>query len=145
MSIADQITRIQNEVNNQTDMIAEIDSIIDILPNKPTCTIRVVLPAATCVFYWGESLLYFNGSLSGSYTAPSEIPNTHAASIATERVFENIPLGSVLTFYHPQQIVGATVDGAIEFGLTNYGFEETTKYNFAICRCNGSGTITINI
>lgn len=131
----------QFSLYKMADKLNEITTI----DSPGTCHIVLNLPAYVTVFYSGISNVYYNGTLTATHSAPSNEPLTHCVSIPVTREIPHVPIGSILVFYYPQPIQGATVEGDIEFSLTNYGLAETTDYTYAIAKCNGSGTITINV
>ena len=109
-----------------------------------TCTVSVVLPAKVAIFAWGN----FTRILSGQAT-PIALPSTagisHLLPIETTYLLENIPVGSAFTFYCANGIKSASVTGDIEFSLANHDSQFSVTCLFAMCRCNGDGTITIKV
>lgn len=123
-----------------------------------TCSVEIIVPAHICVFGWGTYERYMspnNGStwvaLPGTFNIPSIDGGAHILGMYTKYVFPNLPVGSVFTFYYPQYkegtagIIGAQVSGDIEFSLANHSSGSVSVYAAAMCKCNGSGTITITL
>ena len=109
------------------------------------------LPSNVCVFGWGTYTRLLNGTTNmGEITIPSATAGlTHVMPANVTNVFDDIPVGSVFVFYRNDGIKGASVSGNIEFTLLNHTLASMDptlgKYLFAACRCNGDGTITIQV
>lgn len=116
-----------------------------------TCSITMELPSNVCVFGWGTYTRLLNGTTNmGEITMPSATTGlTHVMPANVTNVFDDIPVGSVFVFYRNDGIKGASVSGNIEFTLLNHTlasmYPNSSKYLFAACRCNGDGTITIQV
>lgn len=117
-----------------------------------TCSVTIITPPGVCVFGYGtcDEYVRIDGInwilLKSEHTMPSTEPNGHGVPYECKRVFNNVPIGAVFTFYIlNDSIVGATVSDAINFSLMNYQYGSMSEYNFAICQCNGDGEITIAI
>lgn len=116
-----------------------------------TCSVTIIVPAGVCCFGYGKYNVYVNTgstwtSLGTDMSMPSTSSNSHYMPIEAKYEFLAIPVGSVFTFYRSGgAIKGATISGGIEFSLANHTSTTSASYNFAVCKCNGSGTITINV
>ena len=110
-----------------------------------TCSVTMNLPGYVRVFGWGEYDVSFSGTSIPTNPMPSTNPNVHVLPLDAAYIFNDVPVGATFTFYHPDGIKGASVSGDIEFGLANHELVSRTTYLFGVCRCNGDGTITIQV
>lgn len=117
-----------------------------------TCSVEIIAPAGVCVFGWGEYDQYISADNGSSWismgtglTMPGTGGNSHTMPMYAKYVFANLAVGSVFTFYYANGIKGASVSGDIEFGLANHTTTNTMKHLYGVCRCNGDGTITIQV
>lgn len=113
-----------------------------------TCNVTINVPAYMTVIGWGECTvtLTINGATFPSSSMPSTGSNSHNLAMDRTYNFPNIPVGSTFAFYYEKGFIkGATVSDNIEFSFVNNTFMTATDYNFATCRCNGDGEITINV
>lgn len=127
-----------------------------------TCTVSIITPSGVCVFGYGSCDMYLsldngatfsvlvatNSPLANAPLGETSVPASvsNYSPVPAKRVFNNIPVGSVFTFYFANgYITGATITGNIDFSRANPTGATTSNVPFAVCRCNGDGEITINI
>jgi hypothetical protein len=110
-----------------------------------TCSVEIIAPGNVCVFGWGEARINVFGTVTDPFSMPSTEVNRHSLPFDATYIFDNIPVGSTFTFYSANGIKGASVTGGVEFGLANHTTKQTSTYLFGVCRCNGDGTITIQV
>ena len=114
-----------------------------------TCNVTINAPGYVTVIGWGESTITLtaNGVTLPNSSLPSTESSVHNLPMDRTYNFPNVPVGSTFVFYTKDKkyIKGATVSDNIEFSFVNHDFVGVTDYNFAICRCNGDGEITINV
>lgn len=96
-------------------------------------------------FWLGTYDVIFQGTTIGTgLSIPSTQGNGHYFPMGVQRVFTNLPIGSTFTFKYGT-IAGASVSNTIEFSFANDTGASKSDYEFAMCKCNGDGEITINI
>lgn len=117
-----------------------------------TCTVTIIVPASVCVFGYGTYSEYINSTgtdwtlINDNKTMPSTEGFGHVNPFMAKRIFTNLPIGSIFTFYYGgSELEGAEISGSIEFSLMTHTVSSSGKYTFAICKCNGDGEITIVI
>ena len=118
-----------------------------------TCTVTMITPAGMLVIGYGECNIYLSTDYGvsftidqGSVSMPSTRGSSHYLPMFAKRVFTNLPIGSIFTFYSGASIyiTGASISGDIEFSLVNTSSAASNQYMYAVCKCNGDGEITIN-
>jgi hypothetical protein len=109
-----------------------------------TCSVTIHAPGGLSVFGWGEYTANTANHIIGPLTMPSTDGNAHTLPIDAIYTFDNLPIGSIFTFYHETKpISNIDVVGDIEYSFANHESVTSATYNFAMCKCNGSGNITI--
>ena len=111
-----------------------------------TCTATISTAQNTCVFGYGscECIIPSMDVSLGIQSMPSTVVNVHNTAVPADRIFNDIPIGSVFIIYKTTgSITGVSTEGDVEFGYANHQTTQTATYQFLVCRFNGTGTITV--
>jgi hypothetical protein len=65
-----------------------------------TCSVTIHAPGGLSVFGWGEYTVNMANNIIGPLTMPSTNASAHTLPIDAIYTFDNLPIGSIFTFYH---------------------------------------------
>lgn len=141
---------LEAELTAQENLISQLGTILDSKASGgsdgeiETCSVTIHAPGGLRVFGWGECTVNIANNILGPYTLPTTEPSGHTIVADAIYTFDELPVGAVFTFYHEtNKISNIEVMGNIEYSFVNHKTTQSAEYNFAMCKCNGSGSIVI--